>query len=764
MSDGLFDPTNLTLPGRPGAGRAKRIYYLAGDFYGCGWYRCHVPGVALRDLGHEVVMEDHFETEVLYENDVIVLQRPPYPWAVEAIRQAKGMGLLTVYELDDDPWHLDPNNPATEHWGREQLKCIEEGLAAADLVTTTTPYLAKVLSRFNPNVEILPNMVPGHVWRVWKRPEDDRVIIGWAGSRGHYVDLDLLSGVIEKVLDEFPQAEFHLAGMEVYPFEGHERFRPLPSVRLEEYPQLLAGFDIGLAPLADVLFNRSKSDLKFIEYGMAGVAVVGSPVLAYEQSIENEKNGLLAANPREWQKAIRRLVGDPDERARLAAASREFALSRTIERNAWMWERAYRIPGWEETRRRGAELAPPAWLSTRPPRVGVGPGGDGEEVPELEFPVASVVWETPPPVPDMPVSIVMLTYNRRQYTENCLEHLRQVTSDYELVLVDNASTDDTPDYLRGVASESSAGLPPAAESSAGRPSSGQSGVRPWRWGEARVLRNAMNHGFAAGCNMGVAAARHELICLLNNDTYPLPGWLDALRHAWKTTGASAGSSVGAVGAKLLYADGRIQHIGIEIAQHSEPIHPSMFAPTHMVQDPPGPIPAEAVTGACLLTSKSVWTRVGGMDECFIGGQYEDVDFCLKVRDAGLQVIYQPRAVLAHYHHVSFGQGAEADFRKDANLAILRERWRSARLWPAAAAAGPQADPMSPWAGVDEDVQLVDGSVLKGPGPDLYVVSEGTKRRVVSAAARSRVAADHKLVHRIPDEFLERIPPGPPLTE
>lgn len=217
-----------------------------------------------------------------------------------------------------------------------------------------------------------------------------------------------------------------------------------------------------------------------------------------------------------------------------------------------------------------------------------------------------------------PVSIVALTHNGLEVTRACFDRLPQTTQDYELIVVDNASTDGTADYLRELE---------------------QSDER------VRVFSNTTNRGFAVGCNQGVRNARHEHICLLNNDTEPLPGWLDAMRGVLD-------EGVGAVGAKLLYPDSTIQHAGM-VFVYRPGLRPS-FLPVHRFRNAPADLPeanvleeVPAVTAACLFTTKSVWKRVNGMDAGYVKAYYEDVDFNLKVRDAGMKIIYQPEATLIH---------------------------------------------------------------------------------------------------------------------
>lgn len=216
------------------------------------------------------------------------------------------------------------------------------------------------------------------------------------------------------------------------------------------------------------------------------------------------------------------------------------------------------------------------------------------------------------------VSIIVLTHNNLQYTRQCVEALKQTTEDYELVIVDNASSDRTSGYLRELEAA----------------------------GDATVIFNQRNEGFAAGCNQGVASAGNELICLLNNDTVPREGWLDAMREALQ-------HRVGIVGSKLLLLDGTLQHAGIEFQYCMEP--KPHFWPLHRFLREPGDTPeanvleeVPAVTGACLLTTKDVWTRVGGMDEGYAVANFEDLDFNLAVRDQGMKVVYQPASELLHY--------------------------------------------------------------------------------------------------------------------
>lgn len=230
------------------------------------------------------------------------------------------------------------------------------------------------------------------------------------------------------------------------------------------------------------------------------------------------------------------------------------------------------------------------------------------------------------------VSIIIPVFNKVELTRQCLAGIAQHTPNirYEIVVVDNASGDDTAEYLRR---------------------------QP-----VRVISNEKNAGFARACNQGGLAARGRTLLFLNNDTVPTPGWLEALLDAARKP------EVGVVGAKLLYADGRIQHAGIGFVD-GVPDHPNRFAPAdapevNQVRE------LDMVTGACLMMPKELFIKMGGFDEAYRNG-VEDIDLCLRARTAGYKVIYEPKAML--YHHE--GQSAGRFDYVQQNLQLFFARWR-----------------------------------------------------------------------------------------
>lgn len=190
----------------------------------------------------------------------------------------------------------------------------------------------------------------------------------------------------------------------------------------------------------------------------------------------------------------------------------------------------------------------------------------------------------------------------------------------------------------------------------------------------RVLPAPGPFNFSELSNRGAAAARGTILLFLNNDIEVLePGWLTEL------VAIASDREIGAVGAKLLYPDGTIQHGGIVlgiggIAGHSHlglpGSAPGYFARMVLSQE------VSAVTGACLAMRAAVFSEVRGFDAAHLAVAFNDVDLCLKIRAAGYRIVWTPHARLVH--HESKSRGAEDTPEKrarfEAESRVMRERW------------------------------------------------------------------------------------------
>lgn len=334
---------------RPITAHPKKISFVADQLWACAWYRCHVPGMELLRRGHDVVLYEDVHAAVGRDSDVLVVQATVHPELLKEITRLRAQGRLTVYDMDDDPFALHAENPGQHFWGRPEVQeMLIQMLRAVDVVTTTTPELAETLRRFNKNVAVLPNQLPSEHWPTERLPIKDGndLVVGWAGSSSHAPDLREVHDLLIQLLERYPNIEVHLAGARPEWFRTlHPRLKFLQPVRIEQYADLVSGFDIALAPLADTRFNRAKSDLKVVEYGMLGLPVVASKMPSYARFVRNGENGFLAASSKDWLQRVSALIEDRELRDRLGAGLRRAAQNRVIERHVGRWETVYGIEG-----------------------------------------------------------------------------------------------------------------------------------------------------------------------------------------------------------------------------------------------------------------------------------------------------------------------------------------------------------------------------------------------------------------------------------
>ena len=192
-----------------------------------------------------------------------------------------------------------------------------------------------------------------------------------------------------------------------------------------------------------------------------------------------------------------------------------------------------------------------------------------------------------------------------------------------------------------------------------------------------IVYLAENRGYAGANNAAAALARGKFLLLLNSDVLPAAaGWLGEML-------AVAGEGERLVGARLLYDDDSVQHDGMrfEQAANFEGLwinrHPGKGLPRDLFPVTAEAPVREAVTGACLLLDRRRYEELGGLDEGYVLGDFEDSDLCLKARRAGLDVRLAPRAELYHLERQSQSLVTAARWKRDLTHYNC---WRHSRLW------------------------------------------------------------------------------------
>ncbi|MEO0659454.1 MAG: glycosyltransferase [Pseudomonadota bacterium] len=238
-------------------------------------------------------------------------------------------------------------------------------------------------------------------------------------------------------------------------------------------------------------------------------------------------------------------------------------------------------------------------------------------------------------------SIVIPAHNKVKVTYACLAALLLAPNkaSFEVILVDDASTDETAEIEKLV-----------------------SGIT--------VVRNSEAQRFIRACNAGVEAAQGRYVVLLNNDTEPTVGWLDALIEAFERF-----DNVGLVGSKLLYPDGQLQDAGGIIWGSGDPWN---YGNRQNPWDPRFCYARQAdyLSGAAMMTTRGIWDEVGGLSAYLEPMYFEDTDFSFKVREAGYTTWFVPSSIVYHYEGLTSGTDTSSGFKRfqEVNRPKFKRRW------------------------------------------------------------------------------------------
>ncbi|MBX3414319.1 MAG: glycosyltransferase family 2 protein [Pirellulales bacterium] len=251
------------------------------------------------------------------------------------------------------------------------------------------------------------------------------------------------------------------------------------------------------------------------------------------------------------------------------------------------------------------------------------------------------------------ISIIIPTRDRAALLHACVQSVLRLTdyANYEIVIVNNDSVEPRTHAL----------------------------FRSWsRDGRIRVIDSPGPFNYSRLNNLAVDACRSPLVLLLNNDTKVIASeWLSVMAGYCQLDG------VGAVGAKLYFSDDTIQHAGVILRGGGKGSKPAMsshkffprhdggyFGYLHTTRN------LSVVTGACLLTHRDVYQQVGGLDEQ-LAVAYNDVDYCLKLRQAGYRIVWTAEAELYHYESASRAKDKEGDERWELEKLRMQDKWGTA---------------------------------------------------------------------------------------
>jgi len=353
----------------------KVLAYISG-YDGCGYYRIQLPSKFLNK-----VKDIHVRIATQYVNkdidwaDLVVLQKQTNQKALPFIQYAKQKGKKIISEVDDDYFNIPLWNPAYKHY-HDKGQDLINFYRMSDAIICSTHHLAVELSKYNPRTYALPNSLDlKMIDRLHSMSKDElikhtqylsvdqkkvsieeardrmcnKIKIGWGGSPTHLRDLEQATSALLKITNENKDVLVVMMACTTDALLkkiNPEQLLLVKPVPIFMYPQVLASmeWDIGICPIEDNHFNRSKSNLKYLEFAINGFSCVCSDVENYAKTITHGVDGLLAQNTtKSWYENLTKLIDDVELRKTLADNASELVRTKfSASENYKLWENVYK--------------------------------------------------------------------------------------------------------------------------------------------------------------------------------------------------------------------------------------------------------------------------------------------------------------------------------------------------------------------------------------------------------------------------------------
>ena len=321
-----------------------KIYDHIVDNTACSLYRAILPAKHCKeDLakeGIELITSNKLDLRPDY--DVYIFHRSIPAGYLEEVINLKAQGKKIWFEIDDDHWNLPPWNPSNVQ--NADLKVLNYVLdEVADKIIVTNENLADVIKRPD-KTYIAPNLIDCNEYPSYKENKNEKLRILWAGSSYHSADLEQLTEPLKYILENYDVNVYFMGDIP----EGLTKFKRIrntnlgimssnpkyspnlgfiPGTTLNDFAKTLTAIqpNIGLCPLEDNVFNRSKSNIKYLEYSMVNACTVGSDVGPYK-----DIKGVKIKD--DWLGALQLLIGN-DEARRIMTFN-----ARLDVENNWSWQ------------------------------------------------------------------------------------------------------------------------------------------------------------------------------------------------------------------------------------------------------------------------------------------------------------------------------------------------------------------------------------------------------------------------------------------
>ena len=292
-----------------------------------GFYRVEQPLTFLDDEnGFDVAIGgagsgmDNSLFQLLQTCDVVILPHATSEESLRLLNVLHDMFPSKKVIIDHDDNIFVENN-------EDKLEIAKEILEKADGVFVSTTKLADVYGEYNDNITVLPSSLDFNIWKSYKIEKNNKIIITWHSDFSHYQDLNEISSELKNISTKHENVKIVHHGS--------------VDIKVHPYKQILLNADIGIIPLADNDFNKSKSPIKWIEYSALGIPCVVKDIDPYSNLIIHGINGFLYTNTEEFEFWVDKLVEHPSLRERIGKAAQEYVHEHfDVRKNSKYWSEA----------------------------------------------------------------------------------------------------------------------------------------------------------------------------------------------------------------------------------------------------------------------------------------------------------------------------------------------------------------------------------------------------------------------------------------
>lgn len=310
-------------------------------------FRIGLPALYLKRANHQIDLQNvpyiehahHGEIEAIDWTDipeVVLVERTMSRSRLKMLRLAGARRVVLTF---DDNYALIPEDAVAYDYWRGHLVEWLEVLSLVDLVIVPSRQLKRDFEKRCREIQVVPNYHDPELWTA-ERPTYDHKVLGWGGSAEHELSWER-SGIVPalaKVMPRHPDWKLHLhgyTGMGAL-LEAGVSFELHPWANIATWAQSVRGFDVGLAPLYGP-YDARRSNLKVLEYGLAGVPFVASDSAPYRD--DGSPGGRLVLNRYDWERQLEALMSDGVERAKLGTCGQAWAQTYTMDKGVAVYEK-----------------------------------------------------------------------------------------------------------------------------------------------------------------------------------------------------------------------------------------------------------------------------------------------------------------------------------------------------------------------------------------------------------------------------------------